>query len=225
MKIVIPLGPGSKWQNNELRYALRSFEKHLSGVTGLLIIGDKPDWLNCESIPFKDQSLGRHKERNIFDKVSAACKLIRDPFLFANDDHFLLTDFDAGLFPNYYYGLLSDKKPAKGNTYGRTIKNTRLFLGDVRYFDIHCPIVIDPKQFQKINSAIYSKPYGYLMKTLYAYTSASMIPAIPMADLKYSGDSVPPLDNRLWFSLGEHVSDETKELLAKLYPIKSRWEM
>ena len=43
--VVIPLGTGSRWQDNELRYCLRSIEKNLSGVNEVVIVGEKPKWL------------------------------------------------------------------------------------------------------------------------------------------------------------------------------------
>ncbi len=47
MDIVIALGTGSRWMDNELRYALRSIEKHLKGHTGrILLIGQRPKWVN-----------------------------------------------------------------------------------------------------------------------------------------------------------------------------------
>jgi len=46
MKILIPLGNGSCWgNNNELRYMLRSIEQNLKGSYEIEIYGDAPEWL------------------------------------------------------------------------------------------------------------------------------------------------------------------------------------
>jgi hypothetical protein len=53
--VVYPLGTGSVWQDNELRYSLRSLEKNFPDLGRVYVVGHKPDWLgNVEHIPFGD---------------------------------------------------------------------------------------------------------------------------------------------------------------------------
>lgn len=72
MDVVIPLGSGSRWQDNELRFCLRAVEKHLKGYDRIYIVGRKPDWIqNIEFIPYVE---AHTRERNIMEKVRRACK-------------------------------------------------------------------------------------------------------------------------------------------------------
>src|SRR4051812_35587008 len=105
MDILIPLGRGSSWQNNELRYALRSVEKHLSGYDNIFIVGEKPDWIqNITHIPFEDKPGYGNRDRNIFNKILAGIKdeRLSYEFMFMSDDHFFTADFSATRFPYYY---------------------------------------------------------------------------------------------------------------------------
>jgi len=45
MDIVYVLGSGSEWDDNEIRFSLRSVEKYLTGVGNVYIIGKKPNFL------------------------------------------------------------------------------------------------------------------------------------------------------------------------------------
>ena len=70
MDIVIPLGTGSRWQNNELRFALRSIEKYLTGYDKIFIIGECPSYLQniihipCPPSPAKRSA--RRKYQSLF---------------------------------------------------------------------------------------------------------------------------------------------------------------
>jgi len=95
----------STWEDNELRYSLRSIEKYLSGVGQVFIIGDCPDFLtNVIHIPATDEENREWKDRNIYRKLLIACNDVRisENFLFVNDDHYLTQPFEAGKFPFYY---------------------------------------------------------------------------------------------------------------------------
>ena len=74
--IIIPLGTGSRFDDIELKFALRSVEKHLSNVRDVYVIGNWPDWLrNSTVIKFEEKNLMIFKEKNICNKVSVACSL------------------------------------------------------------------------------------------------------------------------------------------------------
>ena len=48
--VVYPIGQGSSWKNNELRFSLRSIEKYGINVGKLFIVGELPDFLLGEDI-------------------------------------------------------------------------------------------------------------------------------------------------------------------------------
>ena len=92
MDIVIALGTGSRWMDNELRYALRSIESYLKGHSGrILLIGEKPKWIkNVDYYDIPDKP-GR-KNFSIFQKILTGCEMCNgDDFIFWNDDHFSIS--------------------------------------------------------------------------------------------------------------------------------------
>jgi hypothetical protein len=234
--IVFPLGHGSHNNDLELRYCLRSVEQHLTGYGDIFIIGRKPDWLkNVIHIPFDEGFAPQSydKERNIYNKIMAACadERVSDDFLFMNDDHFLLQDYEAGKFPYYCHGWLSEFMTV--TDYKSTISNTNELLWplghDCLYFDVHCPIVYNKERFAYVLEADWSKPYGFCIKTVYS-NCVEGLKALEQPDLKID-ESYPSsrihqlLSGRPWFSIGNRAFDGgIKRVLQELYPKKSIYE-
>ena len=65
MKLLIPY---RRCPNNglELRYAIRSMVRHFKPLSGVVLIGDKPNWYCGEHIPATDTGA---KEWNIVNKI------------------------------------------------------------------------------------------------------------------------------------------------------------
>ncbi len=126
--IVYPLGKGSVWKNNELRYSLRSFEKFAIGIRNVYLVGEFPDWINgIINLPCKD---GPNKEINIANKIYTACldPNLSDDFIFANDDHIITQPIDLEI-PNYWnmtIGAMLLRRNA-GNIYRAEIERMKLF--------------------------------------------------------------------------------------------------
>jgi hypothetical protein len=233
--IIIPLGTGSRWDNTELRYCMRSIEKHLTGYGDIFIIGEKPDWLrNVIHIPhdegFNPQSY--EKDRNIFNKIMAACadERVSDDFLFMNDDHFLLQDYEAGKFPYYCYGWIDEFLTV--TDYKHTVANTNAAIDtqDAVYADIHCPIVYNKFNFKAVISQLdWSRKYGFCIKTV-SCNAVVGLKATEYPDLKinevYSADKIRKLiAGRLWFSIGDRAREGgLLKVLQELYPHKSKYE-
>ena len=233
--IVIPLGTGSPWQNNELRYTLRSIEKHLHGYRNIYIVGDKPAWLqNVIHIPFKEVSLAAWKESNICHKIMEAClhPELTGNFLFFNDDHFLLRSINAGDFPFFHCGMMSERfeEIKYTNPYARTIKNTLRLIGDGYNYDCHCPVLFNQESFLLIMNRIdWSKPFGYLMKSLYCNEMKIIGQYLPDCKINQRLEEAEIYDmikDRPFFSVGNAgLTDVMKYVLNELYPVSSRWEI
>jgi hypothetical protein len=233
--IVIPLGTGSRWGDKELRYTLRSVEKHLSGYGDIFIIGECPNWLqNVVHIPATEGDKTYEKERNIWNKIMLAYQdeRVSNDFLFMNDDHFLLQDYQAGKFPFYAYGFLSDYL-TREDQYKNTLQNTFDQFGDNLYFDIHCPIVYNKAALTVMNE-LWSWPekWGYCIKTLYCIFKAGVdgLQAEHIPDLKIS-EALPAsrirelISGRPWFSMNNRAREGSIEtVLQELYPIPSKYE-
>lgn len=236
--IVIPLAAppqGSRWNDTELRYCLRSIEKHLKGCGEIFIVGYLPNWVqNVIHIPATDGDKSYEKEANIFRKLEQACKdeRISEYFLFVNDDHFLLQDYDAGDFPFFYSGKLSEVL-TRGDEYASTGFNTFDALEEQLYFDIHCPIIYHKEILRnKVSRLNWSKKYGYCIKTAYMTgTDENEVNVKEMPDLKINEEGITSteikklIEGRPWFSIGPKAQyGGMLKVLQDLYPLKSKYE-
>lgn len=92
--IILPLSKWSKFQNDELRIALRSIAKNLKGVGEIYVVSDcAPSWLqNVTVIPIDDTDT-YNKDANLFRKILGAIEYapgMSDRFLFWSDDQVLM---------------------------------------------------------------------------------------------------------------------------------------
>lgn len=227
--IVYTLGNGSTWNDNEIRYSLRSVQKHLSGFGRVYIVGKLPDFLtNVIHIPVDDERKGI-ADTNIMRKLKIACENpnISETFLFMNDDHYLLKPFEADKFPYYYSGTISQYIRTRGaDSYGRRSMATKNSLEDrslpTKYFDIHYPILYNKKAFLKDVVGQYQQAYpdGMILKSLYA--NAQRIEGVEIEDCKKPF----PLVHKLpCFSTFPRVNAGTYRFLNDQFPDKSRFEL
>ncbi|MES2590882.1 MAG: hypothetical protein V4608_03270 [Bacteroidota bacterium] len=236
--IVIPLGSGSAWNNNELRYCLRGIEKHLINYRNVFIVGECPDWIqNVTHVKFTE---GYHPSKNIMLKILSACKRnnLSNDFLFFNDDFFLIKDIDAPTYPYYHKGNL-DRAILRnsGNWYQdyviETIRELRKKECSTLNFDGHCPIVYNKTAFID-TMAQYDFNQKLTVKSIYCNTNK--ITGEFMEDCKLSGwkseGQIKVLtDGRHIFSTGDYCLQDipqrkspVKTFIEKNYPNKSKYE-
>jgi hypothetical protein len=103
MKILIPLGAGSNWDNNELRYCLRSLNENLKGDYEIHIYGNVvPEWLTNVTVHpveryyperLREQNHGKLDYENFFDTLNKVKTFAADNkghFVYMYDDVLLL---------------------------------------------------------------------------------------------------------------------------------------
>ena len=197
MDVVYVLGSDSHYDNDELRYSLRSIEKYLSGVGKVWIIGECADWIeNVRHIFYPDQP-SKQPDYNIMRKI---CRAIEEPelsedFLFFNDDHFLLHPFEAETFPYFFDKTLERYLKERGtDTYGKRAKNTLDHLKSkglpCKHFDIHYPIIYNKSLFlQHVAQAVDWSKEAYVIKSMYA--NSLSIEGTEAKDYK-TGRELPP---------------------------------
>lgn len=107
MDLLYVLGTGSKHNNVELRYSLRSIEKHCTGYDRIFLVGERPDWIKNVEYYYCPDDLGcSHK--NMFKKILFACHNtdIAEEFVLQADDHFYLRPYDFNDILPYEKGEL-----------------------------------------------------------------------------------------------------------------------
>lgn len=238
--IVYVLGTGSSWQDNELRFSLRSLQTYLSDLGNVYIVGPRPKFLtNIIHIPFNDRFAC--KERNIMLKLARACGHpdLSKEFLHVHDDHVCLYPQNACDVPNWastslerMAEIVKKRKPA--NHWWQSVYNTHKALSarglPTKNFDLHYPMIFNKDIYPEIMDRYnWQEPRGFVVKSLYANT-AGLTPTIS-PDLKIDyrcsiADLFTRLNGRKWFSYGPAgLTGELKRLLAAIFPEPSRFEV
>lgn len=204
--VVIPLGTGSKHNNIELRYCLRSIYKYLTGYRNIYIVGEHPGF-DGDFIHIPAQDHGYNIQDNIRRKIEIACAHpdISRKFYFTNDDHILLKPVHAPDLPNYYHGdlHLAWLRKRQNGSYKMVLQRTREVLEAKEYatyqFDIHVPIVYD-KVFFPYAMSLYpwkTEKWGFAIKSLYCNTM--MVPATYLESDCQIGHNVQSLEELLGY--------------------------
>lgn len=234
MDIVYTLGTGSEWDNNEIRYSLRSIEKHLKGYNKVFIVGECPEWLtNVIHIPFKESG---HASKNILDKLLLACndERVSENFMFFNDDFFLIKATSTNNYPYYYQNQLP-REIKSDSYYDEYVVNTHVELKKrglpAFNFDVHHPIIYNKKKFIDILSQ-YDFSKKLVIKSIYC--NHQRIEGKFIGDCKIKGSIkiehiVSVLRNRHIFSTGnDSVTNPQSDLpnyIKNQFPIKSKYEL
>lgn len=207
MKVVIPYK--QQGEGVELRYAIRSMYLYFKDITGVVVVGDKPDWYTGEHIPFPDE-FGR-KEYSIYKKLMQ----VHGTVLYSNDDFFALKHFDSSL-PNYYTGKVKNY----GGKDRRYLDLYRACLPNWLNFDGHWPMIIDTTKFEWI----VDRP----IKTYYG--NQNNLPGTELFDLKITGKYLyseykNKIKGRPFFSTKDNEDcPNMLRLWNELYPEKSHCE-
>lgn len=239
--IVIPIGYCYFPENTnniipdsgELRYCLRSIEKHLKGVRNVFIIGcNIPAWVdNVGQIICGDKSGLENKEWNIYNKIRVVCGVeeISDTFLFMNDDHYLLQDYNAAEMPYYYEGTINDHLQKRPSTYLKSVANTAAVIGgESLYYDIHTPILYNKNEFRRVMTYDWKIEYGYVIKSLYCH-GAKVTPTagedIKISCVEDRARLSARLTGKQYFSTSDNCfGTSLTAMMNEFYPEKSKYE-
>lgn len=245
MDILYIVGTGSKWDNNELRYSLRSIDKYGINVDRVFIVGEKPDFVSGEitHIPCADRYSMTKKHNNIHQKIAVAMGtgLLGDHFLISSDDHFYCKPTDFNNYPVYYReSRIPTTVPdgVKPNSYWYSLFETRSFLKH-KGFPIfqtnpHANTHIDVKLWMDhIRTIVEASdlPHGGEINCIMGniMITNGWEPK-PIQDCKiYDFANREEFDNKIKdvhvFSMSDSaLGCGIDKILQEMYPEKSRWE-
>lgn len=234
--VVIPLAHGSVWQDNELRYCLRSLEKNVQNIGQIFLIGYKPDFLNRNVQHIKSHPNTSNKAKNIFMNVAEAArsKDLSEQFLFINDDYFFTKPFNGETYPFYWKCHLAKSVSINSlNDYSKHVTATMQILKqyglDTKNFDTHYPIRLTKTGILQLESFYTFPPsYGYILKSLYCNTAK--VKGVFRLDCKaYNAKSVAQwhsfIEDKEVFSIADPcINNAFKSFLQELFPSKSSFE-
>lgn len=240
MDVVYLLGSGSPWDNNEIRYSLRSL-KHLPHDK-VFVVGERPEWLaNIIHLDVKDNFayLNGGKFRNVIQKIRAACldERVSESFVLMNDDFFFLTDVtEIKPYANGTLESMIEQYPDKQSQYYNALVRTKQFLQKQGIeqpinYAVHYPIVYEKKKFLQMTDDIDWLEKGYSWRTIYGN----------LFDIGRADRKDPKISSRLDFSdalfyghklLGDFLSisdnvallPEFQKWIDERFPNKSLYE-
>lgn len=219
MDLVIPLRDvPSMYDDEELRYALRSIDKHFD-AGDVWCVGSPREWLTVNWIDKRDDQ--RYRFENARQKVAEACKCpaISDPFVLWNDDFFLLKDTSTDL-PDYYDGTIQDRIASAGGDY-RALMERTLPYSDGRNYSVHVPMVIHKELFLK------TQREGMLFRNVYGSASPNKKAEIKdpkMYRKEHHQNFMQFIKGKWVFSTSEFSFKWIADRMDRMYPHKSRWE-
>jgi hypothetical protein len=175
--IIIPLGIGSKSNDDELRLLLRSIEKNGIGYNKIIIVATKsPNWLQNVELLQYDDILTQNKDGNIINKVLFALKNVSDisnEFVWTCDDCVILQEFDFSAIPPIFNNRSKKDFSEKGNRWQKRIRRTFDFFEERNFplkhnYESHVPQRFPKNEVLKaIEDIDYQSDIGYGINTLF----------------------------------------------------------
>lgn len=211
MNLTIPYRNDNK-DGHELRFAIRSMEKHFLSMTGCIVIGDKPTWYTGEHIPAQD--IPDRKEYSVYCKL----KLVNGTILYSMDDVYALQPFSRSL-PNYYFGTCREMAMRVKDRRFKDLFGT--CLPEWKSFEVHCPMVIDTTKLDWDDE-------NRLLKTTYANrcpgNEVEQIDCKLRDDFNYGEVKNLIKGKPFWSTHDNGERPGILSMLNKLYPNKSKYE-
>lgn len=234
------LGFGSPWENRELRFSLRSLERHVRGIDRVFVVGEDPGFLSNRVTHVYSTDPSNVKEFNIASKIYFACETtdISEDFFFVNDDHIFAGDIDAVEYPYFWKSDLSDSIPEqRSDAYGRSLKATHAYLqsrgAPTKHYDLHTPIRYNRSKFLGLREAWVASQQsriGYVVKSTYV-NLLGLPPGPHMSDIKFfnpkgEDDVRQHIGDRHVFSFADSaLICGVGQYLFKTFPDKSKFEI
>ena len=173
--LIIPLGNGSKSDNDELKILLRSVEKNGVGVRDVVVVTDvPPKWLTGVRIVDQGDPLSKNKDGNLLGKMLAAITGdgITDEFAWSSDDCVLLKPFDYSAVPPTYNSRGKEDFPADGTIWQRRVRRTFELLEArgltlAHNYESHMPHRYPTRKvIRALRNVDFRSGIGYSMNTL-----------------------------------------------------------
>lgn len=244
--VVYVLGTGSNWNNNEIRFSLRSIEKNAVNCGNIFIVGEKPGFLSNEIIHLPAADIfnpNLNADGNIITKVLKACEdeRLSEDFLFINDDHLILKPVDLKEIPAFHKGDMTEYPESYWWTsnYWRSsrLKKTMETLVEkgltAFHFDCHTPILFNKKIFPDVMKRFnYQEGAGLTMKSLYGNSIYAESGKLLNGEKKtvFKNMDIDHLTKRLEDCDFMSFNDEGLNAALKMwlydhFPDRSQWEL
>lgn len=183
LTVVIPYRK-EKAQGEELRYAMRSWDKHFLNADkiNMVVIGDKEDWMdegNITVIPYDNPFDNPQQNMAEIIKIAVASDKVSDCFILSNDDIYLWNTVSlAHVAVPKYTGLLNPEQH-KG-IYQKNMIRTMQMLKDAGFsplnYATHTPFYLSKEKIVETFERFPALSDGALFSCLYF----ALVPETPV---------------------------------------------
>jgi hypothetical protein len=142
--------------NEELRYSIRSVEKHMPHRS-IWVIGQKPEWYQGNFIEVENYK-AKYLNARANLKALVNSKDISEDFILMNDDFFIMRKIEAVSY--FYHGTLDERAEANEQltstgSYTRLLQRTndqlvKMGVKSPLNYELHIPMRINKEKFKKI---------------------------------------------------------------------------
>lgn len=234
--IFIPFKAGaSAAMDQELRYALRSIQKHVKNYRNIWIAGtSKPEWLQeVKFVQVKDDR--GSKQMNIHDAIKAVLnqKECSDNIIFWADDNAVLKTVDARNFPIVVTDEDMMKYDSNGKWWSRTLRATGEILKAKNFstisYESHTPVVFSKEKYLKMDEEFdyYKNPNGLCYISMYC-NYYNLIPTHKQSEIKvtFQGEANKQyLEGKTFIGYNNGgVEGGVLKILQELFPNPSKYE-
>lgn len=236
--LVIPLGNGSRCNNDELRILLRSVQKNVQDPDNIVLVTDfVPNWVkDVVVLPYPDGETSGGKDANLISKVLHAIRLLQlDSFALCADDNVFNLPCRFDSLPLLYNPRGEAVfKAGRLNRWRARVVHTFEFARAIgkpldRNFETHTPTTFHHAQdiLNAVSKVDYRKDPGLTLYTLLRLFS-TMEGAQAQDQFKTTCES-PQLPQGAFDKLFIGYNDAAfinglRDRLFRLYPDKSRYE-
>jgi hypothetical protein len=212
MDIFIPVGGPQNNDYRELRYTLRSLEKHMLDLGTVYLAGDLPSWLTGVEI-LNILDIPNNPNRDVQNKLMFFCQQEEptEDFLFCHDDTLANEDFTAEDLPFYC------AQEGQGS------------IHNPLYFQVHTPVRYNRKYY----SELFANPDNNKVASPRAfYLNYYQAPATKIDEVVLRvGAGVKPYHEQIagapFYSLNDRAAGkpEFEQMMADLFPEPSKYEL
>lgn len=235
------IGKGSKYNNEELKYSLRSIEKNCTGYDRIFIVGYKPTFLNDNVIyvPCEDKYDG-YKHRNILNCIKTVIDTtdISNEFVLQSDDHFYIKPYNFDDI-TIYLKKAELNNSTVGGKYKKALFATRKLLEKynlpITNTAQHCGTLFNKEIFKSIEDTLVkeaiedqwgAEPTCLIQAVM--QKELGMVP-VPRKDCKIKHQRTrleieKKIGDNFCFSTSDEAFAYVKPYLNKLFPNPSKYE-
>lgn len=233
MLLITPVRPGDS--NEELRYALRSWETnlHLPTPLELMVVGDCPTWLKPDH--FVQGNSTSSAPLNVFDNVWRGSLYAEDEgytdALYMNDDFFCLDPVGSVLPVRRNCTLeehIAQFPVNAGMAWARSLRLTASWLAEQGYthpnsYEVHRPLPAAPSDMILALGQLKRAQMDTVPQWRTVYGTLNEVDAYPVQDVKLGlasdGYGTP------WVSTSDHSWRRYATDIRQRFQKPSRWEV